>query len=436
MFTSTNKRHSLLQGLCIEEDGLHSAARLSGVARAAGGISRSLWIGLAMLALLAIPVHATEAVKRIAGAPGHTVWQITQPTVNKAMTDYPQITFSPGELVMVTATGCVQTGGKGHTWKRYVDPAEYGSGSPLYHGQISIPGATSGLIDFDPRQPTIYTIPANTSMPASQMHLKLGYTDDHYTDNGYSDRNSDNGNMDQCWGLGDASVTIDIFGLPASVAAPAQRDYTFTIDSIMIRNPRTHHAGVDGTDTDVLGTAVMVNGTQAAVAGEALGDVKRGNHAVNFPIVVTQVRPGDRVSLLDTLVNAGDPSSQATTSEVTGIIGKVASVVPGAGGVLAAVVSALGDLINVANADCDGPVVADAVPATGSDLALWTAAGPYTRTIGFPGVKSAIGCGSNSYYEVTYTVSRYEGGPQPYSVQVNARSLATKFGATTRVFKR
>ncbi len=381
-------------------------------------------------------MYATETVTQIQGAPGHTVWKINQPQVNVSNKDYPQIKFAPGQLVTVTATGCVQTGGHGHTWKRYVDPAEYGAESSLYHGQISIPGATSGLVDFLPRTPEVFTIPANTSVPAAQMHLQLGYTDNNYADNGYSKRNSDNGNMDQCWGLGDASMTVDVAPLPPTVPAPGQADYTFTINSIMIRNPRTHHAGVDGTDTDVIGTTVVVNGTQAAIAGETIGDVKRGNHNVGFSIVVTQVRPGDRLNFVDAVVNAGDPSSQATTTEVTGIIGKVASIVPVVGSALGAIAGGVGDAINFFGPDCDGPVVADSIPATGADLALWTQNGPYKRTIGFPGTNSNSGCGSNSFYEVTYTVTRGTATPVPYSVTVNVPTRESKFGAQARVFRK
>ncbi len=401
-------------------------------------IGACLSCGLAVPAILfsAAPAHAGETVNKIPGLPGHTVWEIVQPVVNEPHKDYPQITFAPGETVTVTATGCVQTGGSGHTWKRYVDPAEYGAISPLYHGEISIPGATQGLVDYVPRQPTVYTIPRTASLAPGQAHLQLGYTDNGYGDNGYSSRNSDNGNMDQCWDLGDATVIVDIAPLPAAVPPPSEADYTFTIDSVMIRNPRTHHAGIDGTDTDVLGTSVVVNGTQAAVGGQELGDVRRGNHAVGFPTVVTQVRPEDRLSFLDTILNAGNPSSQATTTAVTGVIGKVASVVPAVGPAIAAAATGIGEIVNLLNPDCDGPVVADAIGATGSDLALWTQNGPYTRTIGFPGINSATGCGSNSYYEVTYTIARGNAGPQPYSLQINARSLAVEIGSKTRTFRR
>jgi len=103
--------------------------------------------------------------------------------------------------------------------------------------------------------------------------------------------------------------------------------------------------------------------------------------------------------------------------------------------VLSAVATGVGDVINLFNPDCDGPVVADAIPVSGSDLAMWTQNGSYVRTIGFAGVNSATGCGSNSFYEVTYTIARSNAGPQPYSLQVNARSLASKLGGQTREFR-
>jgi hypothetical protein len=50
-------------------------------------------------------------------------WRIDRPNVMQHQTGYPQITFKPGDSVAVDAGGCVQTGGMGSTWKRYVDPS-------------------------------------------------------------------------------------------------------------------------------------------------------------------------------------------------------------------------------------------------------------------------------------------------------------------------
>src|ERR1043166_7623173 len=48
--------------------------------------------------------------------------RIERPVVTQRSTLYPQVRFIPGDTVEVAAGGCVQTGGAGKTWKRYVNP--------------------------------------------------------------------------------------------------------------------------------------------------------------------------------------------------------------------------------------------------------------------------------------------------------------------------
>ena len=55
------------------------------------------------------------------------MWKIDYPSVERSLTDYPAITFNPGDVVTLDAGGCVQSGGIGGTWKRYVNPDD-GSG--------------------------------------------------------------------------------------------------------------------------------------------------------------------------------------------------------------------------------------------------------------------------------------------------------------------
>jgi hypothetical protein len=121
---------------------------------------------------------------------------ISEPVVNQPQTSY-FLSFRPGDHVRVFAGGCVQTGGKGKTWKRYVDPA---SDNDLYHGLITIPGATGQLdrlVNTVGRQYTVFGAGGN---------LVLGYQDDVYGDNGYYNRNTDNGTGNQCLNLGNAAV--------------------------------------------------------------------------------------------------------------------------------------------------------------------------------------------------------------------------------------
>jgi hypothetical protein len=130
-------------------------------------------------------------------ATGAFVCVIDQPNVTQHETVYPAVQFAPGDVIDILVDGCVQTGGSGDTWKRYVNPTGVGV-DHLYHGLIRIPSAVpagSGLV----RVETLIGHPqkvTGTGFAASQLVLSLGYEDDNYSDNGYYSH--DDGNEDQC----------------------------------------------------------------------------------------------------------------------------------------------------------------------------------------------------------------------------------------------
>lgn len=86
-------------------------------------------LGTALLALLGYAVSTLAAPPESDGRVTHTVsgntetWRIDEPNVKKSIIEFQQIRFQAGDKVRVTGGGCVQTGGWGKTWKRYVDPA-------------------------------------------------------------------------------------------------------------------------------------------------------------------------------------------------------------------------------------------------------------------------------------------------------------------------
>ena len=141
---------------------------------------------------------------------------IDQPNVKQHETPYPTVLFAPKDVVEVTADGCVQTGGHGNTWKRYVNPSGPESNTK-YHGLIRIPTGTkdSALVRINTLIGKQLTV-TGAGVDLSQLELHLGYEDSDYSDNGYYSH--DDGTDDQCKidpthgkDGGPAHVTITIF---------------------------------------------------------------------------------------------------------------------------------------------------------------------------------------------------------------------------------
>ncbi|HXW76900.1 MAG TPA: hypothetical protein VEJ20_05760, partial [Candidatus Eremiobacteraceae bacterium] len=146
------------------------------------------------------------------------VIRIDQPRVDIPIDEFNgpgarRIHFDTGDVVtVIDAGGCVQTGGMGSTWKSYVYPQ--GNGQETYYsGQLWIPNATgAGLTRIAALLNHPYTVsPSGGPLASANQFLYLGYEDEpgDYTDNGYYSH--DNGNNDQCAGVGPAWVTIKIF---------------------------------------------------------------------------------------------------------------------------------------------------------------------------------------------------------------------------------
>lgn len=132
-------------------------------------------------------------------------YRIEEPNVTQPSTDYQTLTFQPGDKVTVDAGGCVQTGGHGSTWKRYVNPGGRNS-DHLYHGLILIPGATGSLVRIQSVIGRALSIPASIN-PAG-LYLRLGYEDDGYGDNSYKDH--DDGTDNQCRGTTGGAAWVEL----------------------------------------------------------------------------------------------------------------------------------------------------------------------------------------------------------------------------------
>jgi hypothetical protein len=170
------------------------------------------WAALTtMLCLFCTSVYAEtfDLVSKQLDTPSATVWRIENPNVKQRLQEYPEIAFAPGDRVMVTAGGCVQTGGVGKTWKRYVDPSGPNS-DQLYHGLILVPGVNASPVRLQQFglnvEHSIASIPIGPN--GTDAHLQLGYEDDGYDDNGYYGH--DDGTEDQCKDSVNAFVIISV----------------------------------------------------------------------------------------------------------------------------------------------------------------------------------------------------------------------------------
>jgi hypothetical protein len=138
------------------------------------------------------------------------VWRVDRPNVRVQDDPLDQsITFKPGDSISFNAGGCVQTGGLGDTWKRYVDPEgnnadHFYSGTVQISGVIGSPTRIAGVMQHGP-----WLVPSGlTPQTQTQLFLHLGYQDDDYGDNGYWSH--DDGNPVQCSGVGPAWVEITV----------------------------------------------------------------------------------------------------------------------------------------------------------------------------------------------------------------------------------
>jgi hypothetical protein len=177
------------------------------------------------------------------------VCTINEPNVTShSLIEYPQVSYHRGDSIAIQASGCVQTGGGGPTWKLYTFPRGRSS-DLLYHGLVYLPGVWVWR-DGRVTGPNKWTWDGNDvkrvgeattkgymavtnqqSLPVQWLHLWLGYEDTEYRDNGYS--RHDNGNEDQCKGVGNAQVVVTILSAAGSSAAGSSS----ASDSSAAKNP-------------------------------------------------------------------------------------------------------------------------------------------------------------------------------------------------------
>jgi hypothetical protein len=216
-------------------------------------------------------------------------------------------------------------------------------------------------------------------------------------------------------------------------AVPSVALYRFSLDSFEIRNTRSRHE-----DTDYVAFTVMVGNGPPQTLQKAMGNLNNGTFSVGLPIGPVPIAAYQPAVVNYLILNSGHQSqadieatltkvanslagagAQAAASAIGAGVGTLVGasiggvVVPIIGSALGALAGWLvGEVTGVLFANCDGPVAAQQVPFTGTDLWRKTSAGGDAQPVVFrtstdnPGIDSPVGCGSNSDYVVNWSVAR------------------------------
>lgn len=200
--------------------------------------------------------------------------------------------------------------------------------------------------------------------------------------------------------------------------------YTARLESIQILNTRSRHE-----DSDKASVTVAVNNNQPVTVTKDLGDLNNGTYQVGLQVPnVSITAPTDKFAFNYLVVNSGHADWEKTNATLHQIGGQLASagakaattaagtligasigglVMPVIGSILGAAAGWLVDQVtSLLTANCDGPVALEQVGLTGEQLWVNTLHGAFRHTTYHPGIDSNAGCGSNSIYLATWSISR------------------------------
>jgi hypothetical protein len=193
---------------------------------------------------------------------------------------------------------------------------------------------------------------------------------------------------------------------------------TFTLNSFKITDTRSRHK-----DTVYVSVAVAVNkNPPISLPTKFMGDLNNGTYQVNLSITNVEVSPQDRVTFSYSMINSGYNKSnvEQKLQQVAEAAASQGAQAGGAaaGGVIGGPVGSaigkeaaswiLGKLEGVVFADCDGTVAAAVHSYTGTQLAELTGSGKVLSTTDEnKGTDSPRGCGGNSHYFVTWSLSAH-----------------------------
>lgn len=183
--------------------------------------------------------------------------------------------------------------------------------------------------------------------------------------------------------------------------------YKFVIDTLIIDTTRSLQQ-----DTDWASLGVSVNNQVFTPKTNFVGNLEPYANAIDLEVGPIPI-PDDAnvpVSIAYLIVNSGSAPSSPSNAEYimdAATDALLLSYAPGSGSALEFADRHVGDLLT---SYCDGTVVADKIVTNGNQLAEFWTANPGKKHREYPGhyhgTDSATGCGSNSDYQLSWTVER------------------------------
>ncbi|WP_428492735.1 fascin domain-containing protein [Rhodopila sp.] len=222
-------------------------------------------------------------------------------------------------------------------------------------------------------------------------------------------------------------------GVTASGAASTST-FTFSLDNFQILNTRSGNIFSTSSDTDYASLSVTVGDNPAQVKTQSMGNLRNGTYSTTLAFNNIQVAATDNVILSYQIINSsqGETSVSAYLQQASEKIANAAvtALATTGGTALGAAISGLLQILipvplvgsalsalagwlvvagwNIAFPDCDGPVASGVHILSGAFLQSQTTNGrkyaPPPEN--HPGVNSPSGCGSNSNYNVSWSVTQ------------------------------
>lgn len=205
--------------------------------------------------------------------------------------------------------------------------------------------------------------------------------------------------------------------------------FNFELVNFIITDTRSRHDDTDYVTFTLLDSPTTAGGGTPQTQTKAMGNVNNGTHPVGLQFSNIAVPTAGQVTMNYLIANSGHSSESQVYSvmekagsalALKGLTAAGAAIgtaipIPLLGTLLGAAAGWLvGEVSSLLSANCDGAVAAEQDVFKYQDLVSLTATGPHTQKTTHPGSNSPDGCGGNSMYYVTWTISR--GVPQTVKV--------------------